>query len=249
MRYIEILEALDATKAASWATLSQKIIQHANDPHLYAYLENWLYQYLRARNLANPGSKDERWYQSLLRDCAIHLNAAFPGVWGFIKESSWVRAYMNGGKIGDRPAKTYLTFADPVQGLSHLPMFLEGLARALPQQPLQVKLHAQLADFYQDVDNVVIHYPAIANIGNAVTKLATDAGIQLAERSSLHRSQHGRDTAAESDTQIVVNGIIANLKAYPQWQQVAVKNPQSAVQWLDQLINHHVTNAAHRNVA
>jgi hypothetical protein len=192
-------------------------------------------------------------YVSVYRNIIAALDQRLSGMnWISDNSGAWIEWYRKGNhkgvKTNGQTSKRYVSIYPQdgfkvLQALAVLARKLETVQTDPQADVIGFKVPTNVGVFFSHKDNIVIHFydaRATQQIDQAIKSFLAEIGVQEMDRTAQGRTAFGQDASGTSDSDLVAQQVVRNLRA----NQAAIQqNPVAAVQ---QIIQQVAQNASHR---
>lgn len=195
-------------------------------------------------------------YKQIVQQLTQNLAASG---WTGGSNGAWIEWYRRGNsqgvKTNGQTSKRYISIKNEdiwtvLQSLTILAKNLNMVQMNPQSDVIGFKINTNFGGFYQNKDQIVIHfYDAAAQpqIEQAVQRFFSAIGKQEDSRAGMGRVNYGKDMQGTSDSMLVAQQIVRNLKHNQQnLQQLMQTNPARLQQVVQELITHLSHAASHR---
>lgn len=232
-------------------------------------MKNIVYSYLtqhgnREDSIKNTLQSDPNKYLQYNKTYKDTINAVInhlkPLNWIAVSDGgAWIEWYRKGNhkgvKTNNKTSKRYISINhndlwDILQSLPVLARNLENVQVAPESDVIGFKIPTNLGTFFTHKDNIVIHYydaNAQQQIESAVKNFFSQINKKEMDRSEFNRVNTGKDANGTSDSDLVANQIIRNLKANEKAIKVYFNNPDNLKTVVKNMIDNISMQASHRN--
>jgi hypothetical protein len=233
-------------------------------------MSNVVYHYLtqhddRSNLVSDTLTKDPAKYQQYNASYkqVIHLITQKLSTKGWTADDggAWIEWFRNGVRGGTKSdsmtSKRYISVKPEdmwqvLQSLTILAAQLQNVKTQPGSEMIGFKIPTNFGTFYGHKDNIVIHYydaGAKSQIEQAVQGFFNSMGKREDNRANMGRTNYGRDAQGTSDSMLVANQVVKNLRHNAAAFQQMMRNPQQLGVQLKNMINQIANNASHRQTA
>lgn len=199
-------------------------------------------------------------YNGAYKELLTKLDAALSSIgWKSENSGAWIEWFRNGNRQGvktnGQTSKRYISIRsedvwDVLQSLTVLAKNLNSVKTDLQSDVIGFKIGTNFGSFYQHKDQIVIHFydaQAQPQIEAAVRNFFSQIGKQEDNRAAMGRTNYGKDANGTSDSMLIAQQVVRNLRANQQkLQQLMQTNPARLGQVIQELIAYLAHSASHR---